>query len=74
MIRVRMGLDRPHDLDAPPVGLVEVLFDRVRRIHDHGDSGVLVTDEVGGAAEVVVDELREDHGARDGSTLCRYFS
>ena len=34
----------------------------------------LVADEVGGAAEIVVDELREDHGAADASSGCRYPS
>jgi hypothetical protein len=35
---------------------------------------MLVADEVGGAAEVVVHELREDHSARDASTAFRYLS
>ena len=50
--------------DAAPLRLLEVLLDRVRRVDDDGVPGRLVADEVRGAAEVVVDELREDHDAR----------
>src|SRR5204863_2426039 len=35
----------------------------IRGIDDDGDAGVLVADEIGRTAEVVVDELREEHAA-----------
>ena len=64
VVRVRVGLDDSHDPDRPPVGLLEVLLDRKRGIDDRGNSGRLVTDEIRGAAERVVDELRKDHDRR----------
>ena len=67
-------LDRSHDANAAMLRLDEVLLDREGRIHDDRGSRALVADEVGGAAEVVVDELREDHVADDASTASRYRS
>ena len=63
VVGVRVRLDHAHDADAASLGLGEVLLDREGRIHDDGGSRALVPDEVGGAAEIVVDELREDHVA-----------
>ena len=40
---------------------VEVLLDRVRGIDDHGLTRGLVADQVGRAAEIVVDELPKLH-------------
>ncbi len=40
---------------------LEVLVDLEARVDDRGDAGLLVADQVGGAAEVVVDDLAEDH-------------
>ena len=45
------------------LGLVEQRLDRVRRIDEHRDAGLLVSDEVTGTAEIVVQELVEDHEA-----------
>ena len=39
---------------------LDVLLDRERRVDDHRDGCVTVSDEVRGAPEVVVDELAED--------------
>jgi hypothetical protein len=69
-----VGLDDSDDVDAAMRGLFEVLLDRVGRIDHSCDAGVLVADEVRGTTQVVVDELREDHSARDGTTVSRYFS
>jgi hypothetical protein len=74
MIGVRVGLDRPHESNFAALRLLQVLLDRVGRIDDDGLTGALVADEVGGTAERIVDELREDHDAADRSTGCRYFS
>ena len=54
-------LDRADEPHAAPVGLLEVLLDRERRVDDDGFSRALVPHEVGRAPERVVDELREDH-------------
>ena len=48
-------------------GEAQVLVDLDLRVDDGGDARVLVTDEVGRAAEVVVDELAEDHAERPTS-------
>ncbi len=74
MVCVRMRLEDAHDPDTPLGRLVDVLLDRERRIDDYGGAGSLVSDEIGSAAEIVVDELREDHVAGDASTACRYRS
>ena len=74
VVGVRVSFDHTRDLDAAAVSLLEVLLDRVGGIHDRGRAGVLVADEVRRAAEVVVDELGEDHSAPEGSTGSRYFS
>ena len=74
VVGVRVRLDRAHDADAAAVSLLEVLLDRERGIdHDRGP-GVLVADEVRRAAQVLVDELREDHSALTASSGSRYFS
>ena len=39
---------------------LDVLLDRKRRVDDHRDACVTVSDQVRGAPEVVVDELAED--------------
>ena len=50
-----------------PLGLVEVLLDRVGRVDDDRLARVLVADQVGSAAEVVVDELAEQHSGEANS-------
>ena len=57
-----MCVSRTRDeLDVPALALVQILLDRVGRIDEDGDSGVLVADEVGTTPQVVVDELLEQH-------------
>ena len=63
VVGVRVRLDDPDEPNAAPLGLLQVLLDRERRVDDDCDPGRLVADEVRRAAEVVVDELREDHDA-----------
>ena len=53
--------------------LIQILLDRVGRIDDDGDAGVLITDEIGSAAEIVGQELPEVHVA-DASNECGYIS
>ena len=64
VVGVRVRLDRADDAHVALLGFFEVLLDREGRIDDDGVTGTGIADEVGGAAERVVDELREDHGAR----------
>jgi hypothetical protein len=61
VVGVRVGLE--HVLDAHPEVARErqVLLDVELGIDDGGDAGVLVADQVGRAAEVVVGHLAEEH-------------
>src|SRR5438477_2355436 len=63
VVGVVVGLEHRRQPDAAPLRLLEVGLDPVSRIDHHRETGVLVADEVGGAAEVVVDELLEQHPA-----------
>ena len=49
----------------------DVLADLELGVDDRCDAGVLVTDQVGRAAEVVVHELLEDHVANDATARPR---
>src|SRR5256712_14176803 len=55
------GLEHANDADARLVSGREVLLDRVRRVDQEGLPLAGVADQVGGAAEIVVDELAEQH-------------
>ena len=70
---MRVRLEDADDPHAAPLGLLEILLDRVGRVDDDGDTRPLVADQIRRAPEVVVDELREDHAA-EGSTGSRYLS
>ncbi len=64
VVGVVVGLEHvadPHPVQArqAPVGL-----DVPLRVDDHGDAGFAVGDQVGGAAEVLVDDLAKEHGKR----------
>jgi hypothetical protein len=64
MVGMRVRLE--HALD-PHLFLLcrhEVLLDRERRVDDHRDTCVTVSDQVRRAPEVVVDELTEDEHRR----------
>src|ERR671916_1453819 len=61
MVGVVVGLQDVLDADAEVAGEPQVLVDVELGVHDGGDAGVLVADEVAGATEVVVSELAEDH-------------
>src|SRR5262245_1298776 len=63
MVGVRVRLEHTHDADAAVVRLRQILLDLERRSDDDRRGRVLVTDEIRRAAEIVVDELREDHAA-----------
>jgi hypothetical protein len=61
VVCVRVRLEDARDAHVALFRLLEVLLDRVRGIDDHGLTRGLVADQVGRAAEVVVDELPELH-------------
>ena len=48
-------LEHAHDPRARLLGRLEIALDRVGRVDDHRLAGRLVTDQVGRAAEIVVD-------------------
>ena len=72
MIGVRMRLQHADEPDAPACALIQIAFDRVGRIDDDSHTGVLVTDDVRPAAEVVVDELREEHRTKLATAAAIY--
>jgi len=59
VVGVRVRLQDSDDTNVPLLGLGEVLLDRVGGIDDHGLTRGLVANQVGRAAEIVVDELPE---------------
>jgi hypothetical protein len=61
VVGVGVRLEDMGDLDPEEARQPQVLADVDLRVHDRGDAGVAVADEVRRAAEVVVDELAEDH-------------
>jgi len=73
MVGVRVRLESLRQLDSVSPALIQKLLDRVGRIDDDRDAGVLVADQVGGTPEVVVDELLEQHDY-DASNGCGYIS
>jgi len=56
-----MGLEDAHDPDAGVVGRLEILLDGVGGVDHERLAPAGVTDQIGGAAEIVVDELAEQH-------------
>jgi len=59
VVCVRVRLDDAGEPDAAELRLLQDWFDRVRRVDDDRNAGVLIADEVTGAAEVIVQELLE---------------
>ena len=67
VIGVGVRLQNARDAHVTLLGLGQVLLDRVCRIDDHGLTRGLVADQVGRAAEIVIDELPELHGQEPNS-------
>ena len=63
VVGVVVGLEDVLDANAEVAREAQVLVDVELGVDDRGDAGVLVADQVAGAAEVVVGELAEDHQA-----------
>ena len=61
VVGVVVGLDGAHDAQPVSLGLLDVLLDRERGVDDDRLTGLLGADQVGGAAEVGVDELSKQH-------------
>ncbi len=66
VVGVRVRLHDSNEPNPALLGFLEVLLDRKGRIDDDCLVRALVGDEVRGASERLVDELREDHS---GTTL-----
>jgi hypothetical protein len=63
VVGVRVRLEHADQPDAVSLGLHQHGFDLIRRVDDDRYAGELVADEVRGAAQVIVQELLEQHGA-----------
>ena len=61
VIGVGVRLQHAHDADARLFNRLEVLLDRVRGVDQERLPLAGVADQVGGAAEIVVDELAKQH-------------
>ena len=71
VVGVVVRLQHAHDPHARPLGRREVGLDRVGGVDHHRLAGRLVSDQVGGAAEVVVHKLLEKHFAGDRTNVRR---
>ena len=65
VVGVVVGLEHVLDPHAEVAGEAQVVVDVELGIDDRGHAGVLIADEVAGAAEVVVRELAEEHPGRE---------
>ena len=61
VVGVGVGLEHVLDRHAEVAREPQVLVDVEPRVHHGGDARVVVADQVGGAAEIVVGDLSEDH-------------
>jgi hypothetical protein len=73
VIGVSVRFEHTDEAYAAMLAGIQVSLDRVRGIDDDRDPGVLVTDDVGATAQVVVDELLEEHVC-DATNDCGYLS
>ena len=73
VVGVGVRLEHSDEPDAPARRGVQIPLDGVGGIDDDRDSRVLVPDKVRPAAEVVVDELLEQHFP-DATNGCGYIS
>ena len=61
VVRVVVGLEHMLDPDPVEAAQAQVGIDVPLRIDDHGDTRVLVADQIGAATEVLVDDLPKEH-------------
>jgi hypothetical protein len=71
VVGVGVRLENRDDPNITSLGLGEQRLDRQRRVDDDCEAGIFVANEVGRTAEIVIDELREDHGT-ERSSRSRY--
>ena len=64
MVCMSVRLEDARDLQAVPLRFLDIRLDLVRRVDDDGLPGRLGADQVGRAAEVVIDALVKDHYRR----------
>ncbi len=62
VVGVVVGLQHVADPHPVQAGQAAVGLDVPLRVDDGGDAAFAVGDQVGGAAEVLVDDLTEEHG------------
>jgi hypothetical protein len=72
VVRVGMGLENVLDADAVESAEAQVGVDVPLRVDDGGDAGRAVADQVGGAAQVLVDDLAEQHRGRLSCRTCGF--
>ena len=72
VVGVRVRLEHPPDLDARLGRGLEVLLDRERRVDDDGVTGGRVADEIRATAQVLIDELPEQHVPERTSAAGRF--
>ncbi len=70
VIGMRVRLEHAHDVNTFRGGGVDVLLDRVGGVDHEGFAAGVIPDQVRGAAEIVVDELAEQH-KEEANTGCR---
>src|SRR5262249_50851735 len=73
VIGVGVRLENAPDANPVLLGGREVGLDRVRGVDQKGLARLLVADEIGGTAEVLVDELAEQHSAVTLAALLAVF-
>ena len=70
VIGMGVRLEHVHDVNTFRGGGVDVLLDRVGGVDHEGFAAGGIPDQVRGAAEIVVDELAEQH-TEEANTGCR---
>jgi hypothetical protein len=68
VVGVRVGLEHVLDADAEVAREREVILDVELGVDDGGEAGILVADQVRGAAEVVMGHLAEQHVTDSGAS------
>ena len=71
VVGVGVRLQHPHDAEARALRLLQIRLDRVGGVYHGRLAALLVADQVGRAAEIVVDALEKDHCTTDANSACR---
>jgi hypothetical protein len=73
VVGVSVRLEHPHEAEIAALALGEHALDGQRRIDHDGLPRLLVADEVARTAEIVVDELTEEHAATLASRAASFL-